>query len=72
MHLSRDTGNAAWQNLSCLACKFSKNFRIKVADLLKRQINALTGHAAVRFAESNATFDSFWLGHKVSKFLVRF
>lgn len=62
MNLGWHSSDAAWQDFSSGGSEFAEQVRIGVIDLIDGNVLAAAGHAAIRFAESNAALDSFWFG----------
>ncbi len=60
MYLSWHTSDAAWQDFSSGGSEFAEQVRIGVIDLIDGDVLAAAGHAAIRFAESNAALNCFW------------
>ena len=62
MHFGGHSGNAARKNLAGGGGEFGQKIGVGVIDFVNRDVLATTGHATVRFTESNATLDSFRFG----------
>ena len=62
--LGGNSGDAAWKDLAGLGRELREKVRIRVNDLIGRNVMPATRHLPVRLAEVDTALDCFWLRHE--------